>query len=186
MQPPKRIASRACGGIASGKTTGGIEVSAQIGENPISPIGVCGSLLTMVGRRGKTFLVIEDCSDDAILIGRAFSATANCQAVVCRNLGEARAYLRGVGIYHDRSKFPFPNAIISDLHLESESGFDFLKWVKGTAEFKDMPVTILTDVATPEECLRCKEAGALRVLTKPNSYDALKTMLADLAAKLCG
>lgn len=139
----------------------------------------------MSERDGKTFLVIEDSSDDATLIGRAFAATAQCQALICRNLSEARAYLSGAGMYENREKFPLPNAIISDLHLGFESGVDFLKWVKAHAQFKNMPVIILTGTATSRDCLDAKEAGALEVLKKPARYEDLKRMLGDLAAKLC-
>jgi DNA-binding NtrC family response regulator len=163
------------------------KVRGRFVESPIQTPKSPYKFLNMgADRPGKTFLVIEDSSDDAILIRRAFDATVDCHAIVCRNLSEARAYLRGAGIYHDRKKFPFPNAVISDLHLGFESGVQFLKWVKSSSEFKDMPVIILTGTATSSECVGAKEAGALEILKKPARYEELKTMLIDLAAKLCG
>src|SRR4051812_23916115 len=119
---------------------------------------------------GKTFLVVEDSSDDAILIRRAFGGLQFCQAIVCRNLSEAKAYMNGAGLYHDRTKYPFPNAIICDLHIGFESGVDFVKWIKAHAQFKDMPVIILTGTATSSECVAAKEKGALDVLRKPSRY----------------
>jgi DNA-binding NtrC family response regulator len=92
----------------------------------------------------------------------------------------------GAGLYHDRTKYPFPNAIICDLHIGFESGVDFVKWIKAHAQFKDMPVIILTGTATSSECVAAKEKGALDVLRKPSRYEDLKIMLNDLAAKLCG
>jgi DNA-binding response OmpR family regulator len=134
---------------------------------------------------GKMFLVIEDSYDDALLIKRAFGMLENCRVVVCRNLSEAKAYLHGAGMYQDRAKFPFPNAVICDLHLGYESGVQFLVWIKAHAQFKNMPVTILTGTANTQECVQAKNAGALDVLRKPARYEDLKTMLNDMAAKLC-
>jgi CheY-like chemotaxis protein len=134
----------------------------------------------------KQFLVIEDNADDAILIQRAFAATDGCSAFVCRNLSEAKAYLQGAGMYQNRQVFPFPNAVICDMHLGTESGLDFLKWVKASKEFQSMPVVILTGNSTTRECVLAKESGALEILYKPAKYETLRTMLQDMAAKLCG
>ena len=133
----------------------------------------------------KNFLVIEDNGDDALLIKRAFHVTDGCRAVVCRNLSEAKAYLQGAGIYSDREKYPFPNAVISDLHLGYESAVDFLRWIKGTEEFRAMPVIVLTVTASTRECAHAIELGALEVLKKPSKYEDLKGMIQDLVSKLC-
>lgn len=134
---------------------------------------------------GKTFLVIEDSADDALLIRRAFAALEACQAIVCRNLSEAKAYMNGAGLYQDRTKYPFPNAIICDLHIGFESGVEFVVWIKAHEAFKDMPVIILTGTATTSEAVTAKQKGALDVLRKPSRFEDLRTMLNDLAAKLC-
>jgi CheY-like chemotaxis protein len=133
----------------------------------------------------KNYLVIEDDLDDALLIKRAFKGLDSCSVFVCRNLGEAKAYLAGAGIYRNREQFPFPNAIICDMHLGFESAGDFLKWIKASPEFHSMPVTILTGTASTREAAMAKELGALEVLRKPNRLEDLRQMLADLAAKLC-
>lgn len=131
-------------------------------------------------------MVIEDSADDALLIRRAFRALDACQATICRNLSEARAYMNGAGMYQDRAKFPFPNAVITDLHLGMESGIEFVKWIKAHPEYKSMPVYVLTGTASTREAFLAREAGAFDVLRKPAKYEDLRTMLNDLAAKLCG
>ena len=134
----------------------------------------------------KNFLVIEDNTDDALLIKRAFASTHSCQASVCRNLSEAKAYLHGSGMYADREKFPFPNAVISDMHLGFESAVDFLKWIKGDPQFQSMPLLVLSGTASTRECEMARELGAVDVLRKPGKYEDLKAMVQDLAGKLCG
>lgn len=134
----------------------------------------------------KNFLVIEDNADDALLIRRAFAVTHSCHAFICRNLSEAKAYLQGAGIYSDRAKYPFPNAVISDLHLGLDSAVDFLRWIKASEEFRSMPVIVMSGTASTRECGLAKEVGALEVLKKPTKYEDLKAMIQDLVGKLCG
>jgi CheY-like chemotaxis protein len=134
-------------------------------------------------KTGKTFLVIEDNADDATLIRRAFDTVESCNAFVCRNISEARAYIQGAGMYKDRGQFTFPNGVICDLRLGEESGTQFLTWLKGT-EFSKLPVFILSG-ATPKELAAARSFGAVAVLRKPGKFEELQSMLNDLAGKLC-
>jgi DNA-binding response OmpR family regulator len=142
--------------------------------------------LTYLPKSSKKFLVIEDNQDDAVLITRAFRATESCRAFVCRNLSEAKAYLLGAGMYANRERYAFPNAVISDMHLGAESGIDLLQWLRGMRELEAMPVFILTGGISSDDELRAKALGAIEILRKPTKYEDLKAMLQDLAAKLCG
>jgi CheY-like chemotaxis protein len=136
-------------------------------------------------KQGKSFLVVEDSADDAELIRRAFSGLESCNASICRNLSEARAYVQGAGMYSDRKKYPFPNGIVCDLRLGHESGVDFLKWIKANSQFKDMPVYILAGDANSRDCFLARQAGAVEVLRKPTRFEDLQMMIFDLASKLC-
>ncbi|MGZ5546085.1 MAG: response regulator [Limisphaerales bacterium] len=135
---------------------------------------------------GKTFLVIEDNAENAVLIRRAFGALKTCAAFVCRNNSEAKAYVLGAGMYSRRDEFPFPNAVICDLRFGDESGSDFLKWIKSLdQDWKDLPVYILANRHAPDELKSAKERGAAEILKKPESQEELQNMFADLAGKLC-
>lgn len=133
----------------------------------------------------RTFLVIEDNVDDALLIKRAFKATDSCHAFFCRNPPEAKAYLHGAGMYRNRGQYPFPNAVIFDMHLGLETAIDFLKWLKSIDKFKAMPVFVLTGTFSAREGSLAKELGAIEVLRKPAKYEDLKGMIQDLVGKLC-
>lgn len=135
---------------------------------------------------GKTFLVIEDNADNAVLVRRAFKDIETCAAFVCRNNSEAKAYMRGAGMYGDRVQFPFPNAVICDLRFGEESGIDFLRWIKSVdEEYEALPVFILANKDSPDETSAAKELGAAEILEKPGSSESLQGMLVDLASKLC-
>ncbi|HUS37000.1 MAG TPA: hypothetical protein VM680_16770 [Verrucomicrobiae bacterium] len=134
----------------------------------------------------NTFLVIEDNEDDALLIKRAFSMTGSCQAVLRRNMGEAKAYLQRAGVYSDREKYPFPNAVISDLHLGLDSAVDFLHWIRASEELRSMGVVVLSGTASAREGALVKDLGGLDILKKPATYEDLKSMVQDMVSKLCG
>lgn len=88
-------------------------------------------------------------------------------------------------MYHDRERFPFPDGVISDMHLGLDSAIDLLKWLKTTKELQTIPLFILTGTASTQECADAKDLGAMDVVRKPAKYEDLRTMIRDLAVKLC-
>ena len=131
-----------------------------------------------------TFLILEDDANDALLIRRAFTNTA-CNAFVCRNTSEARAYLLGAGMYADRSQFPFPEIFVTDIRLADESGVQFLQWMRHKPEFARLPVIVLSGAATPLEIQQSKDLGASRIVQKPGEPRALQELLVDLSREFC-
>lgn len=126
----------------------------------------------------KVVLIIEDSFDDAILIRRALSGYEGCRTFLCRNISEARAYLTGAGMYSDRSAYPMPTAVLSDLWLGAESANDFLKWIKMAGEFKGVPVYVMTGAASPRATEAAASLGAEGVLLKSPDIEELKLTLA--------
>jgi CheY-like chemotaxis protein len=135
--------------------------------------------------KAKTFLVIEDNANDAALIRQAFDALESCSAFVARNLSEAKAYLLGSGMYGDRNRHPFPNAVICDLNLPGESGVDFIAWLEQSSDFKKMPVVVLTGSNSEHDISAARRASVVDVFKKPARFEDLRSMLADIASKLC-
>lgn len=135
--------------------------------------------------KSKSFLVIEDNAEDAALIRLAFSSLKSCNAFVCRNLSEGKAYLRGSGMYANRATHPFPNAVICDLNLRGESGVEFVAWLRDSGDFRNLPVIILTGSTSEAEISAARDRGAVSVLQKPPRFEELRSMLTDLASKLC-
>src|SRR5687768_10146645 len=121
-------------------------------------------------------LVLEDDPNDALLIKRAFTG-ADCRTFICRNTSEARAYFLGAGMYADRDRFPFPEVFVTDLRLNEESGIQFLEWVRAFNESKNLPVIVLSGVATPSDILALQRLRATRVLIKPADAVALQALL---------
>jgi CheY-like chemotaxis protein len=131
------------------------------------------------------FLAIENDPLEALLLQKAFSRITPATTVaVCRSLSEAKAYLSGAGMYANRQEYPVPQAIICDLHLELETGFEFLLWLAGQTASKAIPVFILTGSSSPAEIARAYSLGATEVLQKPMELTELSTML-DQLAEVC-
>ena len=130
--------------------------------------------------------MVEDDANDALLIRLAFEALESCNAFVCRNLSEAKSYLHGCGMYADRMKHPFPNAVICDLNLQGESGVEFVAWLESSSEFKKMPIIILTGSTSERDISAARRGGVVSVLRKPARLEDLRSMLTDTGSKLCG
>jgi CheY-like chemotaxis protein len=129
-------------------------------------------------------LVIEDNAEDAFLILQAFTAIDNCQAFVCRNVGEARAYLDGSGMFANRRKYPRPDAIISDLALIGESGLEFIRWLQSDSRFQNIPTVILSGAVSQKDIAAAQELGVLRVLQKPHDLRILERAFSQLVEEL--
>lgn len=132
-----------------------------------------------LGSNAKVILVVDDDSDDALLIGDAVRGAGPYTAVVCRNASEARAYLKGSGMYSERTQHPFPHGIICDMNLGGESGLEFLQWSKGMEEFRGLPVMMVTGEASPHELFSARKSGAAKVCKKPSRFAELQQAVSE-------
>jgi len=133
------------------------------------------------------FLIVENDANDAFLIKRALLNTGHCgTSVVCRNPGEARAYLLGAGMYADRERYPLPDVIISDLKMGEESGVELVEWIRQQEPpLGQTTVIILTGSASPLQFDAAERVGAQRVYRKPNRLEDLEKLLASIASEFC-
>lgn len=133
------------------------------------------------------FLVVENDPNDAFLIRRALRVSPNCGAsFVCRNPSEAKAYLRGAGMYADREKYPVPTIILTDLRMDHESGMELVEWLREQEPpLRDTKIVILTGSASPLQFEAAQKVGAQRVYRKPNKLEELQVILSDIAREFC-
>ena len=89
-------------------------------------------------------------------------------------------------MYTDRSRYPFPNVVITDLRMENESGIEFVEWLrKQDAPVGNLRVVILTGSASEPQWQAAKKVGAPRVYRKPTKLEDLEQLLAFIAAEFC-
>jgi len=134
----------------------------------------------------SVFLIVENDPNDAILIRRALAVGKCAPAAVCRNVSEAKAYLKGAGMYGNRTKYPFPDVILTDLRMENESGIELVEWIRQQEPpLRDVTVLILTGSATPLQFDAAQKVGAQGVHRKPSRLEDLQELLASIAQQFC-
>jgi CheY-like chemotaxis protein len=116
----------------------------------------------------------EDDPNDALLVRMAFQRTrSGVPLMVVPNGLEAVNYLKGEGVYADRTRYPMPDIILLDLKMPLMSGFEVLGWLKGQPLLKRLPVIVLTSSVQDEDARRAYETGANSYLVKPTDFNEL-------------
>ena len=124
-------------------------------------------------------LYVEDEDNDAFLMQRAFSKAGVINPLQIVIDGTAAIqYLAGRTPYHDRARHPLPCLLLLDLNLPRQSGLEVLKWVRGQAEFRDLPIIILTSSSQDRDIESAYGLGANGYLVKPASADRLIELVA--------
>jgi CheY-like chemotaxis protein len=125
----------------------------------------------------KPILQVEDDPNDAFLLQHAMKRIGMTHPVQVASDGqEAIDYVRGVGKYADREKFPMPCLVLLDLKLPYVMGLDVLKCIRkqlGAA----LPVIILTASAENSDIAAAYRLGANAFLTKPSEATRLQEMM---------
>lgn len=130
-------------------------------------------------------LLVDDSGNDALLVRIAFERAGFIAPLQMVPDGEqAIAYLRGDGEFGDRSKFPLPTALLLDLHMHRQNGFDVLVWIRKQPEHKRLCVYILSASSQPVDIQLAYDLGANSYLVKPGTFDEMKAMARGLLAWL--
>jgi CheY-like chemotaxis protein len=129
----------------------------------------------------RTILVIEDEPSDQMLIKSAFKHIGLTSSIKMVNDGaEAIAYLMGEGNYSDRTKYPYPTFIITDLKMPREDGFAVLDFLKSNREWSVIPTVVLTASSDPDDIKKSYMLGASSYHIKPISFEDLEKQISLL------
>lgn len=121
-----------------------------------------------------SILHVDDDSNDVVLFQHACQkARVDFNVHVVADGDEAIAYLSGQSAFSDRSAHPFPRLILLDLKMPRVSGFELLSWMRQQAQFRCLPVVVLTSSNHEEDVKRAYEMGANSYLVKPVDFNAL-------------
>jgi DNA-binding response OmpR family regulator len=115
---------------------------------------------TYAGRL-PVILQIENDNDDAFLFHRALSKL-DFRGIVhlVSTVAEACAYLNGEEQCADRSCYPFPDLVVSDMNLPGPSGNVFLEWLRRDERFRRLPVVFLSGSFSVLDKVRAEALGA--------------------------
>lgn len=130
--------------------------------------------------RKLTILIVEDQPDDVFLLKRALTREGiNNPVHVVHDGKEAVDYFQGAGEFSDRSRFPFPSVIFSDLKMPRMDGFEVLEWLRNHPECSVIPIIILTSSKLEADIRKAYALGANAYLVKPSGLDELQAIVRD-------
>lgn len=119
-------------------------------------------------------LSVEDDANDALLLKRAFIKNGiNNPVHTSPDGADAIAYLQGHGRYQDRSAYPFPGVVISDIKMPRVNGLELLQWLRSHPECQVIPVLILSGSRLDEDIRAAYRLGVNAYLHKPSSFEEL-------------
>ena len=123
----------------------------------------------------------DDDENDRLMIDVVLSHTARLVTLKFVEDGEqAWQYLCGKGKFADRQKFPFPDAVITDLKMPRCDGFELVERIRGDKTLAPLPVFVFS--ASDLACDRhaAQQLGANAYITKPNGFGRWTTTILNI------
>jgi CheY-like chemotaxis protein len=140
-------------------------------------LNYCGlSKLSFMKQGRLIILLIEDEDGDVLLLQRATQKTGHNLYPV-HDGEEAICYLRGQGQYADRTRFPLPNVVLTDLKMPRMDGFGFLRWLRENPECSIIPIIVLSNSGIESDVREAYRLGANAYFRKPYEASQLIGML---------
>lgn len=130
----------------------------------------------------QALLWIEDDPNDILLGERALQKSGLPKSIIVRDGEEAIAYLAGVAPYEDRTQFPLPSLILSDLKLPRVSGFEVLRWLRSQESLRRIPFVVFTSSKQRRDIDMAYDLGANAYLVKPIESQVLAERLKSLCS----
>jgi two-component system response regulator len=125
----------------------------------------------------KTILQVEDDPNDVIFLQKAMKKAGVTNPIQVATDGQqAIDYLRGVGKFADREKFPLPGLILLDLKLPHVMGLEVLESIR-RQHSKAMVVIMMSASAEDSDITAAYRLGANAFLTKPSESSKLESMV---------
>lgn len=132
-------------------------------------------------KRDGVIFLLENSTEYLFLLDQAFRKSQLVNPLrVARYGNEAILYLKGVGIYSDRTHYPLPDLIILDLAVPDGSGMAVLGWIRRQPEFNHIPVVILIDSTKDKHVQEAFDKGANAYYIKRTDFDGLARMIPSL------
>jgi DNA-binding response OmpR family regulator len=132
-------------------------------------------------KKDGVIFLLENSTDYLFALDQAFRHAEVMNPLrVARYGNEAILYLKGVGIYGDRTHYPLPSLIVIDLTVPDGSGMAVLGWIRRQTEFKDVPVIILVHPTQDKYTQEAFDRGANAYYLKRDDFSGLARMIKSL------
>jgi CheY-like chemotaxis protein len=130
------------------------------------------------GKNSVTILIAEDDPDDRLLTMEAAKEARLANDIVFVEDGvELLDYLNQRGAYAGNEGASTPGLILLDLNLPRMDGREALAEIKADADFRRIPVIVMTTSKAEEDILRSYELGVSGYVTKPVKFDDLVNII---------
>jgi len=130
-------------------------------------------------------LLVEDDPDDVYFFKWALGKLGPSITLEVAEHGQkAIDYLAGSASFADRVAYPKPDFVVLDLKLPYKSGFEVLEWIRGSEEYADLPVAILTGSNEERDLERAKTLRATAYLVKPAEPEDLRLLFEQVGIPL--
>lgn len=124
-------------------------------------------------------LLVDDNSRDLTLLSEAFANIGSpVEIETCTTGHLAIANLQAFGLGMGG---PLPDLLVLDLRMPGITGIELLHALKGSAGLKDIPVVMITAIATVSDREQCAQYGAVELLEKPVDFPAYLVLARHLA-----
>jgi len=141
---------------------------------------------SLMGRRmieQRVILLAEDEDNDVYLLRHALEKSGvSARLFVVADGEDAINYLRGEGRYADRTKYPVPCLILTDLKMPRIDGFELLEWTRRSKQLSGIPVVVLSSSSAPFDQDRANELGSQGYYVK-GKISASVDMFRELEAR---
>ena len=131
-------------------------------------------------------LLVEDDDDDVYICRTALAhCSLNLDVHFVSSVIEAQGWITGDAPFDDRTVYPVPDIIVTDLRTPKHSGLDFLRWARSRPELDEVPVIIHSGSYRPGQVEECIECGATAAVEKDSRcrqlIDAITHTLAGVS-----
>ena len=132
-------------------------------------------------RDGPLVIVDDDPYDALRAAGFIDELQPTTPAQILTSGEDLLAYLKGEGLYHDRSQYPYPGLVLLDLKMPKMDGYEVLEWLKEHPEHAAVPIVVLSGVVDMAgQVTRAYQLGALSFLPKPVQQQDIQSILSLL------
>src|SRR5262249_7655593 len=130
-----------------------------------------------------TILYVEDDPNDAVVFERALKKSGLPLSLQIAPDGQfAIEYLLGQEQYRDRHKYPLPHIILSDMKMYRMDGVEFLRWIRKSAKFRNLPVVLYSTSSEDSDVSLAAAAGATAYFRKTFHCDEVIEFLREWLA----
>jgi CheY-like chemotaxis protein len=133
-----------------------------------------------------SILVAEDCREDCVLLGEAFSESGVRVRIESVQIGiDAVNRIQGWGPRY--AGLSPPDLVLLDLHLPIIDGREVLAFIKGSPRFRRIPTLVYCCALAEADARECRVLGADAILVKPCCFlayaDVVEAILGQLARR---